>query len=333
MFGKELLVSIVRAIKRKNGGKSSESYLTRFRMKLKGRLLYLVLGGILWLVVLPLHAKAATQSIFGESCVIYQPNISLEVQKKQAFILAKQNAIEKAGFYVRSFSKTQNYVLLENDILPVASELTHIYTVKYCMGLDINGVKTLKVIIRAEFDDTKLNDFRQNNIAIYVKKYDELQQQYGEMIKKDQAINVMLRSYELYELGNKQLIKKEYEKALSSYREAAYINPKLTQAIVGIGNVYLHQCNFKLALYEFNQVLTTDSRDVAALYGKAKTLSGMGDYRSAIIQYNIILTLNDQYGPAYQGRGEVKQRIGMMEQAKQDFCIAENILLNQEIGD
>ena len=295
----------------------------KFGIKNEVRVVCIILLVAIWIVCHPLNAGATVQNVSGEGCVIYQSSIPLNVQKQQAFLLAKQNAIEKAGVYVRSFSKMQNYILAENEILPVASELTNIDIVKYSMSVDINEVKTVQAFIRAEFDDSRLDGLRLNDIEIYVSKYQALQQQYDELAQKNQAMKETLHAYELYRLGNQQLERKNYTNALYSYQQAAHISPSMTAPIVGMGNVYLHQRNFKLALYEFNKVLATVPRDLVALYGKARTLTEMGDYQAALIQYNVILTLNDQYGPAYLGRGEVNRYLGKAKQANRDFHMAE----------
>jgi len=261
--------------------------------------------------------EAKVQTIEGVGCVICGNDIAED--ENRAIEVAKQNVIEKSGYYVRSFSKVENYELKEDEIIPVANKIISITATKISREYDVNGVKIVKVLVTATFDDEYLLDLQRKDIEKILQDYNSLKEKYDSEYTQKKITKTVLDSYVSYEEGNSKLFAGKFNEAIEQYKKALLLNPTLKEAHIGLGNVYLHLTDYQLALSEFGIALEEDNKSLPAYVGRAKVYEQLGNTKKAIINYNIALMLNDKNVNALCGRARCYMREKNYEKANVDF--------------
>lgn len=202
---------------------------------------------------------------FGEN----DEKIIAEV-KRIAKMRAEIAAKEKAGVWLKSFSKTVNGVLNDEEIFAVSSNISEIlkvdYEKHYFQAEDAKGKISdkkgyfYKAIVTVKVDSAGISDFmsrqtqekttivRQNkNLRRSLMQIDNNFEEFRkvaenktpEQIQADlDKINKELESAEKISEGNKLSYQKDYSAAISKYAEAAKLNPSSTLAYENIETMY-----------------------------------------------------------------------------------------------
>lgn len=286
---------------------------------------------VLLIVLLSTHIVLAQErELIGDGYVICDINCSLASQKKVAIDRAKTDVINKAGYYIRSYSKLNKNIITDDDIYVISNDITRIAAIDLTEEVDINGVKVLHATVHAVVDDDYLEKIRKKDINAIIKKYSDLNEKYSELKCEYEAVISQIKLYDLYMMGVKYQNEKKYTDAETFYKEALSVKPHFKEAHIGLGNVYFANNDYLNALKEYELVLNVDNRNIAAHYGKAKTYAELNKYRESLIEYNIVLTLNSKFINGYIGRAAVYHQLGKLTQENDDKEMIK--MLNNENG-
>ena len=228
---------------------------------------------------------------------------------------AKRAAIEKAGVYLQSYSKTVDFELVEDEVETVAARLLKIQSESSNVEVVEKNLLKFTVTIKAlidELDENELKAIIQNkqSLAEETRKYKELQKDYDALkkqmeqlkrdyntandaqkveIKKKVARNSMnFSAVDATSRGNDFYFAKDYAQALAAYDEAVMLNPNYAEAYNNRG----------IVKYE------------------------LGQYAEAISNYTMAIKLNPQFFFALNNRGNARAALGQFQDAEQDLKAA-----------
>lgn len=68
-------------------------------------------------------SEAAIEVVTGKGAVLQDASVSMEELQEEALALAQEDAAQKAGVYVSSYTKVEDFAVSENDIRAVASQV------------------------------------------------------------------------------------------------------------------------------------------------------------------------------------------------------------------
>ena len=151
-----------------------------------GRFLF----GILVAILLGMNVgEAAPQVITASGVYIMGDNDSPKIAKAAARQEAMRSAVEQAGVYVESYSKTQNMQLTTDDIKVISGAVLKVTNEKAVPEL-VNGVWKYTVTLTAEVDtdqiDLKFMMDKRTELEKLQKERDELKKQNEELLAKYQ---------------------------------------------------------------------------------------------------------------------------------------------------
>lgn len=274
-----------------------------------------------FITALIIHADAnAELKVFSGVGISYIENDSnIELAQNSALYMAKQNVVEQAGYYIRSYSKSINSQLKEDEIVAVSSKIISINSVNYSRNITRENKNYIKAIISATVDIDELNRLRKEDIENFISEYKKLENSYLYKKREYNELVDSLLAFQQYELGNIHYYNREWSEAISSYEKSLNIKPDLIESYVGLGNTYTELDEYKLALNSYDKAISLDKKCLMAYNGKGKLYYKKCEYIKALVNFNIVLALNPQYANGYHQRGDVYARLGKIVLANKDY--------------
>ena len=226
------------------------------------------------------NAHAEIQTYTGEGTYIMSESENLTVAKERAKSDAMRRAQEQAGVYIRSYSRTKDFELIEDEIIAIASsvlkllEAPHFYPLETVDNLE--GVM-IRVTVNVQIDSEDVNRW----------------------LKKDDAEKSMLIAQnEEYRRVNaeqeRQIAELKRQLAQSTTQQD---KDRITQKFVDEDKIFLS-----------NQKVD-----------EAWKLYGNGDFSGALKLHAEAIALNPQNANAYYGRGTAYNGLEQFERAIPDF--------------
>jgi len=108
------------------------------------------------------NVKAEVYDVTANGSYILQDNDSKQVAEDRALLLAKRDAIEKAGVFIQSYSEVKNSLLSRDEISCLASGNIQVEEVAYSL---VNGVESATV--RAKVNTDSITD-QKNRLGLKV---------------------------------------------------------------------------------------------------------------------------------------------------------------------
>lgn len=263
----------------------------------------------------PVSAEVRTYDGVGE--YIMSDFETPDVAKQRAKTYAERNAAEKAGVYVKSYSRAENFELVDDEIVTMTSGILKIISVDYkLVPMEEYGGIMYRATISASIDTDKVDEWIAQSVGereSLVDKNRELQRQIDEQEKliarlKSEAAQknspeavdklknefatadrIFMSNVKLEEGDRLNLVIADwaYEAAVKCWTEAIELNP--------------------------NNFLAYESR------GYYFHLPDVARYTEAIDDYTHAIELRPGTADNYFYRGETYMRIGERELAKRDF--------------
>ena len=217
----------------------------------------------------PSSTLAEIRTYTGEGEYIMSDYETPEVAKQRAKVYAERNAQEKAGVYLQSYSKTENFELVEDEIVTMTNGILKILGVDYkIVPMEEYGGIMYRATVQASVDTDKVDEWIAKGVAersSLVEKNKELQKQIDEQEKliaelkakvaqvknqKDEeklkenfaeADRIFMSTVKLEEGNRLNLIIADwaYEEAIKCWTEAIELNPKNYLAYEARGYYYL----------------------------------------------------------------------------------------------
>ena len=296
------------------------------------------------------YAKVENITAVGRAEFNFSENNSqlVEMAKNYARMNAVQSAKEKAGVYLKSYSRTVNGILTNDDISVVANNNAEIVDVQYkkvpYASHDVKGNATGEIGIAYEatvtvkIDSDELSRYIQRD---YQEKYNLIEQnkssqkniakinkQVADLKNNSQKVtateiekinNEILSEQKLRE-GNLLDDQKNYQGAISKYNEAIKLNPNFAMAYNNLGYSYTMRLkNYESALEYLNKAIQLDSNLAMAYNNRGITYRKLKNYTQEISDFNQAIKLNPNYDLAYNNRGNVYDDLKNYTQAISDF--------------
>lgn len=269
--------------------------------------------------------------------------------KNVAKMRATQAAKEKAGVFIKSFSKTVNSVLTDDEISAYTSNNIEILNTTYkkipIQAHDVKGNDTGKIgfmyeaTVTAKIDTSGLtayiqqdsqdrqnavqqNKIAQKNIQQINQDFDKLQNssESAEQIKiKLASVNDRMLANEKIDEGNKLYNQKNYQGAISKYSDALKLNPNSAKAYYNRALCYDNLQDYSKAIADYTEAITYNGSDLDAYFNRGIIYVGLKDYDKAISDFKKIIRLKSSYVSAYVNLGVTYYFVGDYEQAIENF--------------
>ena len=269
--------------------------------------------------------------------------------KNVAKMRAIQAAKEKAGVYVKTYTKTVNGVLTDDDISAYASNNITILDVQYkkvpVQAHDVKGNDTGKIAfmyeatVTAKIDTAGLtayiqsdykekqniiqqNNDSQQNISKISSEFNDLRNSSEdiEQIKsKLNQIDLEVLAQQKLDEGIKLYYEKYYQGAILKYTEAIKLNPNYDLAYYNRGIAYYDLKNYSQAIEDYNQAIRLNPNYVNAYNNRGNAYLKLQNYSQAIEDYTQAIKLNPNYDLAYLNRGCTYDDLKNYSQAIADY--------------
>ena len=304
------------------------------------------------------HAEIYT----GEGSYIMSEGENLGVAKERAKADAMRNAAEKAGTYVKSYSRARNFEL-EEDIIETMTanilklvENPHFYPIETVDNLE--GVM-IRVTVKVKIDDSDINSWlnkseqeksllvaQMENLrkanAEQERQIAELKRQLTKSNKKEEKerITQEFANEDKIFLSNQKVEEafKLYNKYDSSgyinlLNEAIQLNPNNDIAYNNRGVAYAELGRYEQAIQDFNKAIQLNPNyDATAYANRGLAYHDLGQNERAIQDLNKAISINPNDGAAYNGRGLAYSGLEQYERAIQDYNKAIQLNPNDDMA-
>ena len=220
-----------------------------------------------------------------------------DIAKQRAKARAEQNAVEQAGVFVKSYTRTVNSIVTEDEIVAIANTIIKVTKVDYTtMPVnDSGGSFRIVAKIKADVDSARIDAWLKRGAqenADLVEQNKRLQQ---EKIKQDAEIAELQKK--LTNVTNEQE-KKNLEKDVVSTDRKFLSNQKVEE-----GWKYNEKNDGITALKFFNEAIELDSSNAEAYYGRSRAYWLLGKYQEDIDDLTSAIARNPNFVEAYFKRG------------------------------
>lgn len=281
-------------------------------------------------------ANAEIETYTGKGEATMGESETLEKVIERAKQYAKREAVEKAGVYIKSHSKTENFKLIEDEIISLAGGIVKVIdSDKEIISKD-NAVKVfVTVTITIDTDDlqreidkyfekntqkTKIEVVQEKiekkspeiyNIALAKQKTNEAfklceNKKFDYALKvADEAINLNPNNAESYDArGWANMELKNYTQSISDYTKAIQLNPDNAVFYNARGSAYIWSGNFIEAYSDINKAIQLEPNNANYHDCLGWCYNCIGEHDKAISECNKALKLDPNHSWAYHTRGE-----------------------------
>lgn len=262
---------------------------------------------------------------------------------------AKRNAVEKAGVYLKSYSKMIGLELVEDEVETVAARLLKVQEESSNIEVIENNLLKFTVTIKALVDDLSDADLKslvrdRQALDDAARKYKALQEEYDalkiqmeqlksefnsandaqkEEIKKQVARNSKnFSAVDATARGNEFYFAKNYAKALEAYDEAVMLNPNYAEAYNERGIVKYELGQYAEAVSNYTMAIKLRANFVDALNNRGNAYLALGQFQNAAQDLQAALKLNDNNAICHNNLGTVYYSLKNFDAAIQEYTRA-----------
>lgn len=253
-----------------------------------------------------------------------------DVAKQRAKLYAERNAQEQAGVYIKSYSRMENFKLVEDEVIAITSGILKVLNVEYKMiPMEEYGGIMYRATILASIDTDKVDEWIAQGIGereSLTEKNRELQRQIDEQekliaelkLKAEKSKNpsadeklkqefadadkAFLSNIKLEE-GNRLVLLNvdwSYELALKDWTEAIELNPQNALAYEARGYYYLYYTrDYPVGLNDFNQAINLRPSIADNYFYRGLCHLNLNDIELAKTDFERAINLNPQMSGAY----------------------------------
>lgn len=253
-----------------------------------------------------------------------------DVAKQRAKLYAERNAQEKAGVYIKSYSKMSNLELVTDEVESMTSGILKVISVDYKMiPMEEYGGIMYRATVLASIDTDNVDEWISKGVAereSLVQKNIDLQRQLDEQqrlieqLKSEarknsspenrerlqrefsEADKIFMSNVQLEEGNRLVLLNSDwaYEKALNCWTEAIDLNPKNALAYEARGYYFLYYTlNYPDSLSDYDQAINLRPDVADNYFYRGTCYLNLEDLDSAKRDFERALSLNPQMSGAY----------------------------------
>ena len=239
-----------------------------------------------------------------------------DVAKQRAKLYAERDAQGKAGVYIKSYSRTENFELVEDEVVAMTSGILKIVSVEYNLVPIEHGGIMYRATILASIDTDKVDEWISQGVnerESLVEKNLELQKQ----IDEQEKIIARLKSE-----AAKKNSSEDTEKLKSEFEAADKIflsNVKLQEG--DRLNLVIADWAYEKAVECWTEAIELNPNNFYAYESRGYYfhLESVGRFSEAIDDYTHAINLRPSVAENYFYRGETYMHLGETELAKKDF--------------
>ena len=262
---------------------------------------------------------------------------------------AKRIAVEKAGVYVETYSKSIDFELDSDIVQTVAARLLKIQE-------ETNGVEVIEknllqftVTIKALVNEINEADLKtmmkdKQSLEELTRKNKEIQEKYDELkaemdkyakefdsaneeqkteIKKQVARNSeKFLAVQAMEQANNFHFAKDYAQAVSAYTEAITLNPKLAEAYNNRGIAKTELGQYTSAIEDYTTAIKLKNNFADALNNRGNAYAATEQYQKAVKDLQAAVNLQDNSATIHNNLGSVYFLIKNVDAAIKEYTRA-----------
>ena len=312
------------------------------------------------LFLLTAVAHAEVKVYDGEGTYVMSEGENLGVAKERAKADAMRNACEKAGTFVKSYSRSINNELAEDVIETMTANIVKLVEEPHFFPLEevdnLEGV-LIRVTVKVQIDDADIkrwlnkSDEEKSTLVAQMealrkanadqeRQIAELKRQLADaksaeakeqLTQKFEAEDKVFLSNQKVDEAWKLWSQNDFNGATKIFDEAIQLNPNNAQAYYGRGTAYFLQQKYERAIQDLNRSIELDPTFALAYNNRGSAYILLKQYERAIQDYDKALQLNPNYTEAYNNRGFTYDQSGQYKRAIQDYDKA--IQLDQNYTD
>ena len=272
---------------------------------------------------------------------------TIDAAQQHALKEAERQAVEQAGVYIESYTKTQNMEVVEDEVTAIASNILKILDKQFENSLDAAGNITIIVRITASVDtDAALQGLKRQDVQDVTEKYKQLERDYAAQADELRALKERLATvsnpqeeadiqseiqnvdsgFQVWE-KRKEAAQLEYagqyEDALSLYTEMISTSPDDANGYIGRGAIRMQVLgDLDGALEDCNKAVELAPKNSMARYNRGCAYYQMGDAKKAIEDFSSAIKLDPEALFAYYNRGTAYYQMGRFGAAIDDYSAA-----------
>ena len=315
----------------------------------RGKLLRRTVSMLFIVLILSFAAITHAEIYSGEGSYVMSEGENLGVAKERAKADAMRNADEKAGTYVKSYSRAKNFEL-EEDIIETmtANILKLIGNPNFSPLKEVDNLEGVLIhaIVKVQIDDSDilrwLNKSEQEKSTLVsqmeaLRNANEEQARQIEKLKrqlakstteedKERIKNEFVNEDKIF-LSNQKVAEGwkiydtgDYSGAVKIFSEAIEFNSDNALAYYGRAYAYDDLQNYLQVIADCTKAVQFDSpRLVDSYNNRGEAYRKLGNYTKAILDYNKAIELDQNYARAYNNRGIAYISLGNYNQAFADY--------------
>jgi tetratricopeptide (TPR) repeat protein len=252
------------------------------------------------LLVLPASVFAETRAIIAEGEYIMGDGETPAVAEERAQKEAVRHASEKAGAFVKSYTKVKNMALQEDVIEVIANhsmKITVLEKKRTMMGDAVKFYSKIKAVVTTEEIEANLERVQKESkiIDMYKRLIDEYSRQTKEMEELKKKLSVaqgedkkailgkiaaeenLFKANLLFEKGMKAQEDFKSEDALEAFTGAIALNPMFADAYAARSDAYSEIYQFKKAIDDITKAIEIDPKNPDFYAVRAMTYPGCSD--------------------------------------------------------
>lgn len=303
----------------------------------------------------PFHAFAETKEIIAEGAYNMGDGETPTVAESRALLQAKRTAVEEAGTYVESYSKTKNFQLTADEIQVLAAGVMEVEVLeknRMVVGDGFNFWLKIKARVSTDKMEEMAKRVKEKSVVEDYKKiqeaYDKSQKEIEELKRQLAGAKgekerkrveariideeILLQANEWFEKGHNYHINSKLDEAIEAYTNTLALYPSGIGAYINRGAAYAERGQYDRAIEDYNNAIALkDPNDADAYYNRGLAYYNKGQYDRAIEDYNKAITLEPNFAYAYHNRGFAYYNKRQYGKAIDDYNKA--IALNPDIAE
>lgn len=271
---------------------------------------------------------------------------------------AKRAAVDKAGVYVQSYSKTINLELVEDEVQTVAARILKIQSESSKTDVINDNLLKFTVTIKALVDDLNDADLKafmlnKQSLSDATRKYKEIQEGYHDLnnqmenfkrdydkandaqraeIKREVARNTEnFSAVDAMSKGNDFYFVKNFSQALEAYDKALRLNPQLAEAYNNRGIVKYELNQYTAAIEDYSAAIRLKSNFANALNNRGNAYAALKRFNEAAQDLQAALKLNPNFAVGHNNLGNVYRSMKNYDAAIDEYTQA--IQLNPKFAE
>ena len=254
--------------------------------------------------------NAEVQTYTGEGEYYMSDFETFDTAQQRAKQRAEQNACEQAGVFVKSFSRSVNSKLVEDEITALTSGILNILNVQYQREHFDNNTTLIRVTVHVNIDSNDVLKWLNKDDAdrkLLVAQNAELREKIAE---QDRLIAELKKKFD----SASQQVKEQITREVADADKIFLSKQKVSEAWR-----LFNQNDFAGATKIFSEAIELDPNNSAGYYGRAYAQDGLKNYRQAVEDNTRAIELAPAFVNAYNNRGEAYRKSENFTAAIQDY--------------